>query len=82
MLAERELAYEECKVKVHDNMQVNDRLCSCIEVRHLRFESYDWPKEGSDVPVLLEEYAYRDLRLNFGLTDEDFQRSNREYGFR
>jgi len=30
---------------------------------------------------LLEKYLFDELRLNVGLTDKDFDRSNREYGF-
>ena len=48
----------------------------------IRFESYDWPKDGSEAPVLMEEYTYRDLKLNVGLTKTDFQRNNPAYGFR
>ena len=48
----------------------------------VRFESYDWPEDGSDIPVLKEEYSYRDLKLNVGLKDEDFESCNPEYRFR
>jgi outer membrane lipoprotein-sorting protein len=37
--------------------------------------SYDWSEE------LLEKYLFDDLRLNAGLTEKDFDRANREYGF-
>lgn len=45
------------------------------------FASYDWPKEQGGNPLLFEEYVYSDIRLNIGLTDRDFERSNPEYGF-
>lgn len=48
----------------------------------VRFESYDWPADASDTPVLLEEYSYQRLKLNVGLTDADFDRNNPEYEFR
>ncbi|MCA9137577.1 MAG: DUF1571 domain-containing protein [Planctomycetales bacterium] len=48
----------------------------------IRFESYDWPDAGSDRPLLKEEYTYRDVQLNVGLTDEDFHPDNPGYGFR
>ena len=48
----------------------------------VRFESYDWPKDEGDAPVLLEEYSYHRLKLNVGLTDADFDRNNSEYKFR
>ena len=35
-----------------------------------------------NTPRLLEEYTYRQLKLNVGLTDADFQRWNPAYGFR
>ncbi len=38
----------------------------------IRVEGYDWPAAGSDEPVLLEEYTFTKLRLNIGLTDQDF----------
>jgi hypothetical protein len=31
--------------------------------------------------IVLEEYAFRDVVLNVGLTDADFSESNQEYGF-
>ena len=45
------------------------------------YAAYDWPKTQGGKPVLLEEYAYTNVRLNVGLSDRDFQRSNPEYGF-
>jgi len=46
------------------------------------FASYDWPQREGGKPVLLEEYIYSNVRLNVGLTDKDFDRSNPDYGFR
>lgn len=47
----------------------------------ISFESYDWPaKEGED-PLMVEQYIYRDLQVNVGLTDADFDPANPEYGF-
>ena len=48
----------------------------------VRYESYDWPEGGSEIPVLQEEYCYCHLKLNVGLTDEDFECRNPEYRFR
>lgn len=48
----------------------------------VRYAAYDWPAEQGGAPQLLEEYTYRRLNLNVGLTDEDFQRANPAYGFR
>ncbi len=47
----------------------------------VRVEQFDWPKAPGGPPVLVEEYTYRDLRLNVGLTDEDFSPQNRKYRF-
>jgi Protein of unknown function (DUF1571) len=38
----------------------------------LRVETYLWPKKEGEPPVLLEEYTYMKLKLNVGLTDDDF----------
>jgi hypothetical protein len=45
------------------------------------FASYDWPTRPGGEPVLLEEYAYTQLKPNVGLRDLDFQRTNPAYGF-
>jgi len=41
----------------------------------IKAEFFDWDlkKVGS--------YGYKDLRLNVGLTEEDFDRNNKSYGF-
>jgi hypothetical protein len=46
----------------------------------VRYAAYDWPKDGGE-PELIEEYEYRDLKLNVGLTDSDFDVKNPEYQF-
>ena len=48
----------------------------------IRYEAYDWPEVVDGEPRLLEEYTFRKLKLNVGLTDEDFERSHPDYGFR
>ncbi|GAA4468678.1 DUF1571 domain-containing protein [Novipirellula rosea] len=45
------------------------------------FEAFDWPEGESEDPVLMERYLYCDLKLNVGLTDADFDKSNPEYQF-
>lgn len=47
----------------------------------IHFEAYDWPVHGKK-PRLLEQYTYRNLKLNVGLTAADFDRNNPSYGFR
>ncbi len=47
----------------------------------IAYEGYLWPdKEGEPAP-LLEKYYYTDVKLNIGLTDEDFDASNKAYNF-
>jgi len=48
----------------------------------IRYEAYDWPTDGQKELPLLEHYYYKDLKLNVGLTDKDFDPKNEEYGFR
>ncbi len=38
----------------------------------LRVETYTWPKEEGEPALLVEEYTYMKLKLNVGLTDDDF----------
>lgn len=45
------------------------------------FRSFDWPAEEGGKPRLLEEYFYKQVRINIGLTDQDFDRDNPEYHF-
>ena len=47
----------------------------------LRYESYDWPRKEGETPMLLEVYEYRNLKLNVGLTDADFDHTNPAYAF-
>lgn len=48
----------------------------------IHYESFDWPLKEGGQPILLEQYTYRDIRINVGLSDADFQRDNPKYGFR
>jgi hypothetical protein len=48
----------------------------------VHYASYDWPERAGDPPGLIEEYTYRNLKLNTGLSDADFDRQNPAYGFR
>lgn len=47
----------------------------------LRYAAYTWPIEEGGEPVLEEEYTYRDLKLNVGLTDADFDPDNPDYDY-
>lgn len=47
----------------------------------IRYIAYDWPiREGAPLQVL-EEYNYLNMKVNVGLTDADFDRNNKAYGF-
>lgn len=48
----------------------------------IRFEAYGWPTQPGQQPPLIEEYTYRDVRINVGLTDADFDVNNPQYGFK
>jgi hypothetical protein len=47
----------------------------------IRFEGYTWPTQAGGQPALLEEYTYRNLSVNRGLTDADFDPRNPSYKF-
>ena len=47
----------------------------------IRYASYDWPAAPGQAPQLLEEYTYLNMKVNPGLTDADFDRANKDYGF-
>lgn len=57
------------KVYIDDELQIP-----------IRFASYDWPTQGA-APQLMEEYTYINVKLNVGLTDQDFSISNTAYNF-
>ena len=45
------------------------------------YAAFWWPRKTGEKPRLLEEYIFTDIQLNVGLTDEDFDRDNPNYGF-
>ncbi len=47
----------------------------------IRYESHGWPATEDGKPPLIEEYTYEDVRLNVGLTDQDFDYRNPAYGY-
>ena len=40
-----------------------------------------WPRQAGQRPPILEDYRYRDLKLNAGLTNQDFDPRNPAYAF-
>lgn len=47
----------------------------------IRYEAYLWPSPGEKELPLLESYTYAKLKINVGLTDKDFDPSNKDYEF-
>jgi Protein of unknown function (DUF1571) len=47
----------------------------------IHFEAYDWPRSPREPADLMEEYTYKDIKLNVGLSDRDFDVSNADYAF-
>jgi len=47
----------------------------------VHYAAWSWPEKPGSEAVLLEEYTYRNIKLNVGLTDEDFNPDNPEYAF-
>lgn len=64
------LTYYQAEVSVDDELGLP-----------ILFRSYDWPPKEGDDPLLLEEYFYKDVKLNAGLTDRDFDVNNPDYHF-
>lgn len=48
----------------------------------IMYESYDWPGQAGEKPVLLEQYSYANVKLNLALTDTDFDRNHPDYKLR
>lgn len=48
----------------------------------VHYEAYDFPPgDDQGEPVLMEQYSWKDLKFNVGLTDKDFDPDNPEYQF-
>lgn len=47
----------------------------------VRYAAWTWPEKTGGEPLLEEEYTYVDMKLNVGLTDQDFDPDNSEYNF-
>ena len=45
----------------------------------VHYEAHGWSKEEGQEPPLLEKYTYRDIKLNVGYTESDFDRANPDY---
>ncbi len=47
----------------------------------LRYAAFMWPENPGGEPLLEEEYTYLDVKLNVGLSDDDFDPENSAYNF-
>jgi hypothetical protein len=47
----------------------------------VRYAAWSWPETPGGEPILLEEYTYRNIQLNVGLTEQDFNPENPNYQF-
>jgi hypothetical protein len=92
---ERDRQRGECTVEFKENVRINGRQCTLLEVTHpharpyfdfhiarifidteldlpVRYEAYSWPTVPGGQPVLEECYTYLNIKVNVGLTDENF----------
>lgn len=47
----------------------------------IRYAAYLWPEQPDSAPPLEEEYTYKNLKINVGLSDKDFDPKNPDYRF-
>ena len=47
----------------------------------VRYIAYGWPGSPGEAQPILEEYTYVDVKVNQGLTDADFDHTNKAYKF-
>ncbi|GIW92865.1 MAG: hypothetical protein KatS3mg110_0906 [Pirellulaceae bacterium] len=47
----------------------------------IRYAAYGWPEGPQGEAPVLEEYTYMQLKVNVGLTDDDFDPNNKNYNF-
>lgn len=47
----------------------------------IRYAAYDWPQSAGMQPPLIEEYTYVNVKINVGLTAEDFNADNPAYDY-
>jgi hypothetical protein len=86
--------YDEAKVdgrpvkfyRLIHNVRHKDERCYIAEIavdKELNIPIY-YKALGyqGEEPVVLEEYSFRNIKLNVGLTNKDFDEKNEEYGFK
>ena len=47
----------------------------------VRYAAYSWPTQDGGEKELLEEYTYRDIKINLNMTNADFDAKNTKYNF-
>lgn len=47
----------------------------------VRYEAFTWPEERGGEPILLEQYLWTKIKLNVGLTDDDFNPRSKQYNY-
>nr|WP_302117698.1 DUF1571 domain-containing protein [Allorhodopirellula heiligendammensis] len=47
----------------------------------IRYVAYHWPDQPGGQGEVIEEYNYLNLKINVGLTDADFDPTNKDYNF-
>jgi hypothetical protein len=83
--------YDEAKVdgrsvrfyRMVHNTKTNIEQCYSAEIavdKELHIPIYYRAKDSSG--IVLEEYSFRNIKMNVGLTDKDFSEKNSEYGFK
>ncbi|MFO7904004.1 MAG: DUF1571 domain-containing protein [Planctomycetota bacterium] len=65
-----DLTYHMAEVSVDEELEIP-----------IRYGAYDFPREEGGKPQVLEQYVYTQVRINVGLTDEDFDPDNPDYEF-
>lgn len=69
---ERRAPYEFHKAQVFIDQELN---------LPVRYAAYDWPVVAGGEAPLIEEYTYFNVKVNVGLTDMDFNPSNKAYSY-
>ncbi len=65
----------------HNNVNYAQVFIDTELMMPIRFVAYDWPAKPGERPRLIEQYTYRNIKTNVGLTDKDFSVKNPEYNF-
>ncbi|MCA9263485.1 MAG: DUF1571 domain-containing protein [Planctomycetales bacterium] len=104
-VAQHDMKFDECDVRIVPHAKLDGRSCTAIEVTHphprdhfqfhvarvmiddemqlpVHYSAYTWPESPGGEPQLIEDYTYRNIKINVGFTDDDFHRNHPDYAFR